>query len=319
LNLTYRALASVLKYGQVIPSKLERLNSASLVEKKKHLLRPFKGYYSTENDLVDEIKVNILRTEKLSENIKFKTVECSIMDLADDIAYSTYDLEDGLKGGFFQPLDMIFSNPKILESVSREVSTRLQKEISINQIRDIFVEIFDRWLFPEDNKIDKKESGAEAFTFLRKTYLDSKNLARDGYSRTGLTSFLVGKFVRGVQIKINNEFPQLSHVYFEDDIKTIVEVLKTYNYEAMISSPRLKIAEFRGKEIVKTIFETLHTEDEKGVLLMPKDFQEIYYTINKADKPRVICDYIAGMTDRFCVEFYGRLKSENPETIFKPF
>lgn len=33
---------------------------------------------------------------------------------------------------------------------------------------------------------------------------------------------------------------------------------------------------------------------------------------------RVICDFIAGMTDRYAMEFYGRLFSENPQTIFKP-
>ena len=34
---------------------------------------------------------------------EFKTIECAIMDLADDIAYSTYDLEDAFKAGFVTP------------------------------------------------------------------------------------------------------------------------------------------------------------------------------------------------------------------------
>ena len=37
------------------------------------------------------------------------------------------------------------------------------------------------------------------------------------------------------------------------------------------------------------------------------------------EKYRCICDFISGMTDKYAIEFYGRLKSENPETIFKPF
>ena len=319
LNLTYRALASVLKYDQVIPSRPKRLGADELYEKDRHLLKPFKGYYSTEKDIVDRIKYHVLQGKELPSQTKFKTIECSIMDLADDIAYSTYDLEDGLKGGFFQLLDMILSNPKVLERVSKQVTERLGKEITTDEIRDIFVEIFDRWLFPSDNKIDKKNSAAEAFSFLKNTYQVSKTLARDGFSRTALTSFLVGKFIRGVRLNINPDFSALSSVGFEDNIKTIVEVLKIYNYEATIISPRLRIAEYRGKDIVTTIFETLNSRDGKGVQLLPKDFQELYYTINAAEKPRIVCDYIAGMTDRFCVEFYGRLKSENPETIFKPF
>lgn len=37
------------------------------------------------------------------------------------------------------------------------------------------------------------------------------------------------------------------------------------------------------------------------------------------NRNRVICDFIAGMTDSYAMKFYARLKSENPETIFKPF
>jgi dGTPase len=33
----------------------------------------------------------------------------------------------------------------------------------------------------------------------------------------------------------------------------------------------------------------------------------------------VICDFIAGMTDAYAIDFYARLKSENARTIFKPF
>jgi dGTPase len=32
---------------------------------------------------------------------------------------------------------------------------------------------------------------------------------------------------------------------------------------------------------------------------------------------RTICDFIASMADNYCIEFYGRLTSENPQSIFK--
>jgi dGTPase len=37
-----------------------------------------------------------------------------------------------------------------------------------------------------------------------------------------------------------------------------------------------------------------------------------------AEKRRVICDFIAGMTDRYAVQFYGRLFGTNPESVFSP-
>jgi dGTP triphosphohydrolase len=47
-----------------------------------------------------------------------------IMDLADDIAYSTYDFEDALKAGFASPLDIIQqlnSNAEIREAVAAKL------------------------------------------------------------------------------------------------------------------------------------------------------------------------------------------------------
>ncbi len=316
LNLSYRTLASILKYSKVIPPVYDRLNEKDLKKGEEYKLHAYKGYYLTEQNIVDRIIFHVLEGKKLPQDLKFKTIECSIMDLADDIAYSTYDLEDGLKGGFFNPLDMIFSNLKVLSKVSEEVSERLNRKVEVNDIRDIFISIFDRWLFGGDYTSSKSK---DSFQFLKDAYQASKDISRNGYIRTGLSSFLVGKFIRGVKVQFNDKFPQLSQAYFDDDTKLMVEVLKTYNYESMIVSPRLRVAEFRGKEIVKTIFETLNDKNGKGVQLMPKDVQQLYYTIKDSDKPRIICDYIAGMTDRYCIEFYGRLKSENPETIFKPF
>jgi dGTPase len=85
LDLTYRSLASVLKYDRPI-------------EYRPKGSRLQKGYYLQERGLVRAIKAAVLGDPLPQE--EFKTVECQIMDIADDIAYSTYDFEDALKAGF---------------------------------------------------------------------------------------------------------------------------------------------------------------------------------------------------------------------------
>ena len=82
LNLTYRSLASLLKYDKAIPIRYEDRESSGVM----------KGYYAEDTELVNNIKSNVLGI--VDDDLEFKTIECSIMDIADDIAYSTYDLED---------------------------------------------------------------------------------------------------------------------------------------------------------------------------------------------------------------------------------
>jgi dGTPase len=97
-----------------------------------------------------------------------------------------------------------------------------------------------------------------------------------------------------------------------------VEILKNFTRQLIIMSPIIKVAAFRGKEIVRTLFKELSSAE--GHELLPDDFRSWfrYFNGNKAQQMRVVCDFIAGMTDQYAVEFYSRLKSEDPATIFRP-
>jgi dGTPase len=96
-----------------------------------------------------------------------------------------------------------------------------------------------------------------------------------------------------------------------------VEVLKQYTYHAMIYSSRVKLAEFRGYEVVSAIFGALAFE--KGDLLLPDDVrQHMLGAHTKLARMRIICDFVAGMTDRYAAEFYARLHSDNSQSMFKP-
>jgi dGTPase len=80
LNLCFRSLAGVLKYDNQIP----------LIADGPKLI---KGYYSSEEQIVSKIKQAVLGERMESHSgAPFKVIEMQIMDLADDIAYSTYDL-----------------------------------------------------------------------------------------------------------------------------------------------------------------------------------------------------------------------------------
>lgn len=300
LNLTFRSLAAVLKYDNEIPQS--RGQKDSLV----------KGYYSTEKELVGKIRENVVPGH--AAGLPLKTVECQIMDIADDIAYSTYDLEDGLKGEFVDPLmllNMVLTDFDLLQRVTDKVKRECpgaNKEGVLEAIARTFRLNMDGHIQQEGEQLTATPIAA---------YNMSRLLANNGYFRTALTSSLVDTFIKNVTVEIDENRPVLSKISMEPSIKLQVESLKHLNFEATIMSPRLKLVEYRGYEIVETIFDALTKDD--GYLLLPQDMKGAYQRLKKsADKMRLVCDFVAGMTDRYAVEFFGRLK-QGDQSIFKPF
>jgi dGTPase len=305
LNLTMRVIASILKYDKVIP--VSRDNNCKLV----------KGYYDSEKDLVNKIK----ELFNVTDDMCFKTIECSVMDLADDIAYSTYDIEDAFKAGFLTPYEMISADDSILEQIVHKLKKNginIEVDECRAELYAIFADVWDVYV-DEIKNLDRESDLYENVVISKflTSYNLSRNIASDGYLRNDFTSSLINMFVNGIKFKYNEENPLLSRVTFDEKTKKRVNIFKHFSYVYLINSPRLKVVEDRGEEIVRKLFSKL--TEENGYNFLPNDFQELYFSMEKdIDKKRVICDFIAGMTDRYALEFYGRLFSENPQTIFKP-
>ncbi len=304
LNLTFRTLASVLKYECCIPRT--RSLDDGLV----------KGHYGSEAGLVECIKAAVLGNAK--PDGAFKTIECAIMDLADDIAYSTYDLEDAFKAGFVTPLQLVAAanEPMIVDSLKRK--TKLDSDAILEHVMYLFQHIAD---LPSLG-IDDSDIGEPSELVLAAVAMDraSKNLTGHGAYRTTFTSELVSQYVESVEVSVNDQSPALSTVLLPSDLAARMAVLKHLTYEMVIESSSLKTVKFRGKEIVTSIFRALDARD--GAHLLPDDFrqraEQAADASDESARSRVICDFIAGMTDRYAVEFYGRLNSDTPQTVFKP-
>lgn len=308
LNLTARVIASALKYDEKIP--IYRKKGSHLV----------KGYYESESEIVDKVKSCLLENPTESQHA-FKTIECGIMDIADDIAYSTYDVEDAFKAEFLSPYDMLAADQSIFEQISEKLK-KDNIDVTGDECRTALLGVFaDAWDEPIKNQNTLKSESEDFEIMTLKNFLDSyqrsKRLANDGYYRTMLTSHMVNTFINGVHVEVYPDCPILSHVYLDEETLLRVNVLKHFSYVALINSSRLKVAESRGNEIVTKMFEKLFKGN--GETLLPEDTKKLFnMSTDELWRARVICDFIAGMTDRYALEFYGRLFSENPQTIFKP-
>jgi dGTPase len=307
LNLTMRTLASVLKYDRSIPERRTQADYNG----------PIKGYYFSERALVRKIK----RAVAPGHQGKFKSLECMIMDIADDIAYSTYDLEDAFHAGFIQPLDLVAAKNELLDEIASELSENTDLRVSHKQIRAVltfvFAGMFDNQSLRKFLRNKQQSKLIDYLEVLSHHYRGSRELGSVGYLRTGFTSECVGQFLQGVVFEADSKYPSLSKVTLNSSIRLIVETLKRFTYIALIGSPRLKVSEARGKEIVKDIFGIL--AGDGGHKFLPQDCQAWHArSVSKSAKMRVICDFVAGMTDRYAVEFHARLRSDTPESIFKP-
>jgi dGTPase len=314
LNLTFRSLASILKYDEQI---LTRGKDEQIT----------KGYYTEESQLVEKIKKMV--TGEANFTGKFKTIECAIMDIADDIAYSTYDFEDAMKAGFTSVLDVLrlSEQPKLL----RRIAIRVWKKISGRTDR------FEENEVPPElqGKIAQTESEVLALLYeicedivsdfqefkgkspelqlISATYNAAKDVQQNGYLRTSFTSQLVGEFIQGVRLEVNKDLPALSEVVVDERVLKKIEVLKRYTFESHIEAARLKTVEFRGKDIVAEVFKCIRDNPD----LLPMDWRARHEGLpDNNHKLRCISDFIAGMTDRYALEFYQRLKGD-PVSIFK--
>lgn len=318
LNLTYRSLASILKYDSVIP-----VMAGDRPDDKRESVA--KGYYESDCDLVDKIKHAVLGEKYSGE---FKTVECSIMDIADDIAYSTYDLEDIFKSGFHNPLDLFAFPDTIYDAVVTTINKRLKKQypgadrtVTIKDVQEILFDVFsDMFTFGAEQlailKSKKSTNEYKKMYFSVEAQKRATVYAEDGYSRTAFTSNLVQAFLQGIEVEPHPTFPQLHKVRLDFRTLVVVEALKNITYEAVIRAPALQVVEYRGKDIVKRIFAAI--SEKNGDRLMPPDFRDVFNKGDELNRRRTICDFIAGMTDRYAVEFYSRLFGANGMTMHKP-
>jgi dGTPase len=290
LDLTVRSLAAVMKYGQMIPEA--RGADAPLV----------KGYYATEQPVVEAVRKAVGEPPEGCS----QTLECQIMDLADDIAYSTYDIEDAFHAGLLTPLDLIAAPPHLLGSVAERCAKELGRAFELGDVE----EVLNKEVFPH---FSANPSGSSP-DHLRSLYRASKQTAGSSFFRGALTSSLVDRAVRAVSVDVATSSPVYSRIWMEPKARAVVSVLKHLTYSSLIDSPKMKLVAVRGKAVVRTIFDRLM--EKGGAELLPGDWADRFEQAPAELQPRVVCDFVAGMTDRQALDFYCRLTSSSFRSMF---
>ena len=108
----------------------------------------------------------------------------------------------------------------------------------------------------------------------------------------------------------------------------MIKVLKDFNYERIYSHPTIIKYRTKGEEIIEELFDSfldLYNENgqdykkyESSETEACKKFgsylskMKVFYDKEKKIPKRIVCDYIAGMTDNYTLEVYRSLKLPTP-------
>ncbi|HZH28631.1 MAG TPA: anti-phage deoxyguanosine triphosphatase [Azospirillaceae bacterium] len=266
MNPTRRLLLAVLKY----PAPM------SAFQMDKYTSKPPKCYFDTEDDIVNWMlrlpfrpgEIKIFRESRDGDGKPcHRTLDCSIMECADDIAYGVHDLED---------------------VVARHL---IQKDESLEALKNLF-----------NNNGRIIGIGEKAVSF---EDFATNLFSNESANRKKLIGKLVHLFITSVTVKQETAFdhPLLRYrACFDAPIAALLKQLKQLTYDLVVQRAEVQQLEHRGQRIVERLFDALLEDPERLIpmqtwtFLNPGDSRE-----------RRVCDYIAGMTDPFAERIYKRL------------
>jgi dGTPase len=307
LNLTVGVLASILKYDKLSIGPIKEGDG----------FRVAKGYYPEEESIVHELR----RRLQVPEGIPLSTIECQVMDVADDIAYSAYDLEDTMEAGIVVPFDFVSVYDESLSKITKDVNEQMRKhaaagrvahsevvseELVLRHLAKIFATIL---MNANDKNPYDLTDPIERMVFVARSYNESILHARNQLIRRQFLETLIEMNIRGISIAVNEEQPFLSKLTVDPKHLLTIECMKAYNFHRVIASRRLQIPQHGGKEIIGFLFKALD-KDTDGVLL--SELHRLHLRPGQhqtGSRKRLIADIISSLTDLEAVKLFQRLRS----------
>ena len=198
----------------------------------------------------------------------FRSLECEIMDWADDTAYCLNDLVDSMNAGFLR------------------------------------IERVKRWAEHQNLQGDQARYADTILSAIR----EGKAEAR--FSKK------IGSFIRCCSL-IERSTPASSitnryrfGLFVDPAVRIEADFYKRLSQELVFDHSQLHQLERKGRVILEGIFEAFSESylSDNGFRLMPEGFDRIIRSKqDRRARARILCDYIAGMTDGFAIRTYKRL------------
>jgi dGTPase len=259
MNPTRAFLDGLLKYKTLF---------ADSEKKKNHFL------YDFQKDILDFVSPDVsFRSLFASEDElnAFKSIECRIMDWADDIAYSVHDMDDGIRAGF----------------------------ISVKKIRN--------WTDGQGDRLDPP--ALKFMDELCDAVMDdsfSAFLARLIGRFIHATTLVTRE--NGLSDSTNRYRFDIS---VDPEAAALCGLLQRLAVDLVFRTPQVHQLEYKGGNILRkvfTVFEREYVSSPKpDYRLLPDHYHTAILSRGEHERRRMLCDYLSGMTDGFVIRTYKRL------------
>ncbi|MEP1446936.1 MAG: anti-phage deoxyguanosine triphosphatase [Paraglaciecola sp.] len=281
MNLSRRTLLGLVKYPNFIPALNCSPQPSEFVahrEVNASLWHPPKGLYECDRAaftwLSEAFSTNDTQTfmeyksnGKNHHKTLYKSFDCSIMELADDIAYGIHDLEDAIVMGIVNQ-----------SQFEQEVAEPLLK-LDIDWMNQNIMHLSKK-LFSQHHHERKDAIGALVNCFI-----------------TNIEILETTPQFEHDLLKYNSVFPAPFH--------KALSLFKSYVYNRVIRKPEIQVLEYKGQQIVMELFQAFASDPQR--LLPDNTRLRWAEANDVGNGHRVIADYISGMTDGFAAKLYTSL------------
>lgn len=188
-------------------------------------------------------------------------LETQIANVADELAYTTHDLDDGLRSGMI--------NPQMLEGIA---------------LWEILRETYN-WHGPNLDEMERHRMIRQLVGLM----VTDMITATDARLRTS-------------KVKSALDIQKLKHnvIGYSEDMQRRNRELKDFLYKKLYRNYRVVRMSVKAEKLISDMFNAYRSEPA----MLPDHVQ---FFIEKRGLERTICDYIAGMTDRYAIEEHQKL------------
>lgn len=291
-NLTRRTLLGALKYP-VAYSQVEKegvmhncvspITGLPMLSHQHH--EPPKCYLDTEAPIVQWLMAPFsIDDQQAIVETKAKSFDCTIMDMSDDIAYGVHDLEDAIALGL----------------VSREQMTK-----------DVPPSLWDEFIsnMAADYPCEYQRFGQSLYEGFLEQLFENGTKAQIGR----LVHYMISNTY--VQVRERFEEPMYRHAAtIRPAASALLSALKKFIRNRVIRAPEVQQLRFKGQQMIVQLFAYLHHDPRH---LLPTPVWNLHMAEDtETGKMRVLCDYVAAMTDAGLSRTYKRLFDPTAGSVF---